>query len=140
MLSISRASCGSIGDCCAGAAVQVQASVRASRTERKLMRNSLRDAALVDAADEAFEVTGLGQRENLRVVGRSGAGFEELNTAAGIGGCGADDLSEVGQRDVMRAGAGDERAAGCEQTDRTKVQFLVAAESALGRPLGLCEG
>ncbi len=36
----------------------------------------LRVSSLVDAADEALEVGGLGQGENLGVVGGGGAGFE----------------------------------------------------------------
>ena len=104
------------------------------------MRTSVRDVELVDAADEALEVAGLGQGEDLGVVRRGGAGFEELDAAAGIGcGCG-DDLGEVGERDVVRAGAGDERAAGCEQADRAQVELLVAAEGAFGGAFGFGEG
>ena len=95
---------------------------------------------LVDAADEALEVAGFGQGEDFEVVGRGGAGFEQLNSTPGVG-CGrGDDAGEVFQRDVVRAGAGDERSAGCEQMQRAEVELFIAAKGGLGSTLGFGEG
>src|SRR5580692_4046290 len=111
MLSISRARSGSTEGCCASEVTAV-ASASSSRSWRKLMRNSVRDMALIDAADEALEVAGFRQSEDLGVVGRSGAGVEELHAAACVGCCCGHDFREVGERDVVRAGAGDECSTG----------------------------
>jgi hypothetical protein len=65
-------------------------------TERKA-RVKTKAKASVDAADEAFQVAGFGEGEDFGMVGCGGAGFEELDAAAGVGcGCG-DDLGEVGE-------------------------------------------
>jgi hypothetical protein len=58
---------------------------------------------LLDAADEALEVAGLGEGQYLGVVGGGGVGFEQLDAAAGVDGCGGDDFGEVLQRDVVGA-------------------------------------
>ncbi len=101
--------------------------------------NSSKDA-LVDAADEAFEVAGFGEGEDLGVVGGGGAGFEELDAATGVGCGGGDDGGELLQRDVVRAGVGDERAAGGEQAERAEVELLVAAGGGGDGAFGLGEG
>ncbi len=67
---------------------------------------------LVDAADEGFEVAGFGEGEDFGMIGGCGAGFEELDTAVGVSCRGGDDFREVLQGNVMRAGVGDESAAG----------------------------
>ena len=87
----------------------------------------------IDAANQAFEVLGLGQREDLGMVGCGGAGFEQLDAASGVGRRCRDDSCEVGEGDVVRAGAGDERAAGGEQPESAQVQLFVAAKGAFGR-------
>ena len=74
------------------------------------------------------------------MVGRGGAGFQQLHAPTGVGRGGGDDGREVGEGDVVRAGAGDERAAGSEQAQRAQVEFLVATQSTLGGTFRLGEG
>ena len=74
------------------------------------------------------------------MVGGGGAGFEQLQAASGIRRGGGEDGGERLQRNVVRAGAGDQRAARCEQAQRAQVQLFVAAQRGLGRTLGLGEG
>lgn len=68
------------------------------------------------------------------------AGFEQLDAAARISGGGVENFGKFEQRNVVRTGAGDQRAAGSEQTQRTEVQLLVAAQSAFSGPLAFGEG
>ena len=74
------------------------------------------------------------------MVGGGGAGFEELDAAAGVGCGGGDDGGEVFERDVVGAGVGDEGSAGGEQAEGAEVELLVAAEGGVGGALGLGEG
>src|SRR6185437_16966325 len=67
-------------------------------------------------------------------------GFEKLHATARVGGGCGDDPGEVGERDMIGAGAGDERSAGSEKADRAQVELLVAAHRALSGALGFCEG
>lgn len=97
-------------------------------------------SGLIDAADEALEVAGFGEREDFRVVGRGGASFEKLHAATGVSRSGGHDAGEICERDVVRAGAGDECAAGREQMQRTKIELLVAAEGGGSGALGFGEG
>jgi len=98
------------------------------------------NADSVDAADEAFEVAGFGEGENLGVVGGGGSGFEELDAAVGVGGGGGEDGGEVFERDVVGAGVGDEGSAGGEQAKGAEVELLVAAGGGFGGAPGLGEG
>ena len=90
--------------------------------------------------DQTFEVTRLRQREYLGMVGRGAAGFKHLHSSTGIRrGCG-DGGGEIFERNVMRAGAGDERSAGLQQAEGAQVQLFVAAHGSFCGTPGLGKG
>lgn len=74
------------------------------------------------------------------MVGSSATAFEEAYAARGVGGRRGDDDLKIGPRDMVRAGTGDEQAAGAQHFERTQVQFLITAQGAFDGAFGFGEG
>ena len=74
------------------------------------------------------------------MVGGGAAGFEELDAAVGVDGGGGEHGGEVGEWDVLGAGAGDEGAAGGEHAQRAEVHLFVTAHGGLEGAFGFGKG
>jgi len=97
-------------------------------------------AILVHLKYEALQVFGLGQIEDDGMIGCGAATLQEANAAVRVGGSGGDSGFEVGERDVMGAGAGNEQAAGAKHLQGSQVEFLVAAQRAFDGTFAFGEG
>ena len=74
------------------------------------------------------------------MVGRGAAALKQAHAPRCVGGSGGDCAFKIGPANMMRAGAGDEQAAGAQHFERAQIQFLVAAQRALNGALGFGEG
>jgi len=68
------------------------------------------------------------------------ASFEQAHAAAGVKSGGSDGALELSPADMVRTGAGDQKATGVEHFERTQVELLVSAHGPFDGALGFGEG
>ena len=74
------------------------------------------------------------------MIGSGAAALEQAHAPRRIGSGGSDSGFKIGPTDMMRAGAGDEQAAGTNHFECAQIQFLVTAQGAFDGAFGFGEG